>query len=74
MEVETPIMQTAVSGAAAKPFFTHHNALNLDSNLRIAPETYLNNALLLVLTVVMQLLNASATKEWILNIYKNLSS
>ena len=37
LEVETPIMQTEVSGAAAKPFFTHHNALNLDMNLRIAP-------------------------------------
>lgn len=41
LQVETPIMQTAVCGAAAKPFFTHHNALDLDMNLRIAPETYL---------------------------------
>ena len=45
LEVETPIMQTAVSGAAAKPFFTHHNALNLDMNLRIAPETYLKQCI-----------------------------
>ena len=41
LEVETPIIQTAVSGASAKPFFTHHNALNIDCNLRIAPECYL---------------------------------
>ena len=41
LEVETPIVQTAVSGASAKPFFTHHNALNIDCNLRIAPECYL---------------------------------
>ena len=41
LEVETPIIQTAVSGASAKPFFTHHNALDLDCNLRIAPECYL---------------------------------
>ena len=41
LEVETPIVQTAVSGASAKPFFTHHNALDLDCNLRIAPECYL---------------------------------
>ena len=41
MEVETPIIQTSVSGATAKPFFTHYNALDLDCNLRIAPECYL---------------------------------
>ncbi len=41
MEVETPIVQGAVCGASAKPFFTHHNALDKDCNLRIAPETYL---------------------------------
>ena len=41
LEVETPIVQTTVSGASAKPFYTHHNALNLDCNLRIAPECYL---------------------------------
>ena len=41
LEVETPIVQTAVSGASAKPFFTHHNALYIDCNLRIAPECYL---------------------------------
>lgn len=45
LQVETPIMQTAVCGAAAKPFFTHHNALNLDMNLRIAPETYLKQCI-----------------------------
>lgn len=41
LQVETPIVQTAVSGASAKPFYTHHNALDLDCNLRIAPEIYL---------------------------------
>ena len=45
LEVETPIMQTAVSGASAKPFFTHHNALDLDMNLRIAPECYLKECI-----------------------------
>lgn len=45
LQVETPIMQTAVCGAAAKPFFTHHNSLNLDMNLRIAPETYLKQCI-----------------------------
>lgn len=41
MEVETPIIQSAVCGANAKPFLTHHNALDKECNLRIAPETYL---------------------------------
>ena len=40
VEVETPIIQGAVCGASAKPFFTHHNALDKECNLRIAPETY----------------------------------
>jgi len=41
LEVETPILQTKPSGARAKPFATHHNALDLPIYLRIAPETYL---------------------------------
>ena len=45
LEVETPIMQNAVCGAAARPFYTHHNALDMDFNLRIAPETYLKQCI-----------------------------
>ncbi len=41
MEVETPMMHVIPGGASARPFITHHNALDIDMYLRIAPELYL---------------------------------
>jgi lysyl-tRNA synthetase class 2 len=41
LEVETPMMHSVLGGAAARPFTTHHNALDLDLYMRIAPELYL---------------------------------
>ena len=41
LEVETPVLQTVAGGAAARPFLTHHNALDLDMHVRISLELYL---------------------------------
>jgi lysyl-tRNA synthetase class 2 len=45
VEVETPILQTVAGGAAARPFLTRHNALQMDLQLRIAPELFLKRLL-----------------------------
>ncbi len=45
IEIETPILNNKASGALARPFTTHHNALDIDLYLRIAPETYLKRAI-----------------------------
>ncbi len=45
LEVETPVLQPIYGGAAARPFVTHHNTLDLDLYLRISPELYLKRCL-----------------------------
>jgi lysyl-tRNA synthetase class 2 len=45
LEVETPMMQVIPGGAAARPFVTHHNTLNMDLYLRVAPELFLKRLL-----------------------------
>ena len=45
LEVETPILQTIPGGASARPFITHHNTLDIDMYMRIAPELYLKRLL-----------------------------
>ncbi|MBN1578178.1 MAG: lysine--tRNA ligase [Chitinispirillaceae bacterium] len=45
MEIDTPVLTNKATGALARPFLTHHNALDIDIYLRIAPETYLKRAI-----------------------------
>jgi lysyl-tRNA synthetase, class II len=45
IEIETPVLINKPSGALARPFISHHNALDIDVFLRIAPETYLKRAI-----------------------------
>lgn len=44
-EIDTPVLTNKATGALARPFLTHHNALDIDIYLRIAPETYLKRAI-----------------------------
>ena len=55
IEIETPILNNKASGAIAKPFITHHNALDIDLYLRIAPETYLKRAIVGGFTKVFEI-------------------
>src|SRR5258705_554201 len=55
LEVETPMMQTLAGGAAARPFETHHNALDIPLYMRIAPELYLKRLLVGGFTKVFEL-------------------
>lgn len=55
LEIETPILNNKASGATAKPFVTHHNALDIDLYLRIAPETYLKRAIIGGFTKVFEI-------------------
>ena len=55
MEVETPMMQVIPGGATARPFITHHNALDQDMYLRVAPELYLKRLIVAGLDKVFEL-------------------
>jgi len=55
LEVETPMLQPVYGGAAAKPFTTHHNTLDMDLYLRIAPELYLKRLIVAGLERVFEI-------------------
>ena len=72
VEVETPILQPIPGGAAARPFITHHNALDIDQYLRIASELYLKKLIVGASTACMNSARTSATKAWTARTTPNL--
>ena len=64
LEVETPILQPIPGGAAARPFVTHHNALNTKLYLRIANELYLKRLIVGGFEGVLNLQKTLETKVW----------
>ena len=54
-EIETPILNNKASGAVARPFTSHHNAMDIDVFLRIAPETYMKRAVIAGLPKVYEI-------------------
>ena len=65
LEVETPILQSIPGGAAARPFITHHNALDIPLYLRIANELYLKRLIVGGLKAFSNSQKISVMKEWI---------
>ncbi len=64
LEVETPILQSIPGGAAARPFITHHNALDIPLYLRIADELYLKRLIVAVSKACTSFPRTSATRAW----------
>ena len=64
LEVETPILQSIPGGAAARPFVTHHNALDIDLYMRIANELYLKRLIVGGYLGCTSSPRTSATREW----------
>ncbi len=64
IEVETPMLQLLHGGAAARPFITHSNALDIDLYLRIAPELFLKRAVVGGIERVFESTATSVTKVW----------
>jgi lysyl-tRNA synthetase class 2 len=74
LEVDTPVLQSIPGGAAARPFITHHNALDVPFYLRIANELYLKRLIVVVLTGYMNSAAIFETKAWIEHTIRSLLS
>lgn len=72
VEVETPVLHNEAGGAAARPFITHHNALDMDLYLRIALELHLKRLIVGGMEKYMKLVVSSVMKESIPLITQNL--
>ena len=74
LEVETPILQPIPGGATARPFLTHHNALNVPLYLRIANELYLKRLIVGGFDGVYEFAKDFRNEEWIGRTIQNLLS
>ena len=72
LEVETPILQSIPGGATARPFITHHNALNIPLYFRVANELYLKRLIVGGFDGVYEFAKALEMKEWTEPIILNL--
>mgnify|MGYP003231437426 FL=1 len=70
LEVDTPVLQNTASGATARPFITHHNALDMDVYLRISPELTLKKLIIGGFEHVYEIARDFRMKEWMQTIYK----
>lgn len=72
IEIETPVLIDHPSGATARPFVAHHNALDMDVYLRIAPETYLKRAIVGGFTKVFEFARCFFGAEWAVVTFREL--
>ena len=71
MEVETPILQAIPGGAAARPFITHHNALDMPLYLRVADELYLKRLIVGGFEGVYEFSKNFRNEEWTAHIIRS---
>ena len=74
MEVEVPVLEVVTGGADAKPFITHHNALDIDLYLRISTELYQKRLIGGGFEKIYTLVLILEMRGWMMNIYRSTTN